>query len=270
MAITDVATFIGSFPFRPVAEATPDGLLRHMDRLGIDRAWVGSLPSILHQDPAPANGGLYDATRPHRDRLLPVPTVNPEQAKWQDDVNRALEAGAPAVRVYPGYQGIAEVGPQMRVVIVTAAAAGLPVILTVRFEDVRQRHPIDVAPEPTAAGVRTLVRLDEQVRLLVSHADRAFIEETHFGLTAAEQQRLLWDIAWVWGPPEDHLAHLVRSVGAKRFAFGTGLPLRLGEAAFVRLELAGVARDVRQQILERNVDDWRVRAPREEGGNSVL
>jgi predicted TIM-barrel fold metal-dependent hydrolase len=269
MAITDAAAFIGSFPFRPGAETTPDGLLRHMDRLRIDRAWVGSLPSILHQDPAPANGRLYDATRPHRDRLLPVPTVNPEQARWQDDINRALEAGAPAMRVYPGYQGIAETGPQMRVAIVTAAAAGLPVILTVRFEDVRQRHPIDVVPEPTAAGVRTLVRLDTQVRLLVSHADRAFIEETHFGLTAAEQERLLWDLAWVWGPPEDHVAHLVRSLGAQRFAFGTGLPLRLGEAAFARLELAGVASEVRRQILEHNLDDWRVRTPRADGGKPV-
>ena len=68
MPITDVAVFLGSFPFRPTVDGTPDALLRHMDRLGVGRAWVGSLPAILHQDPAPTNSGLYDATRAHRDR----------------------------------------------------------------------------------------------------------------------------------------------------------------------------------------------------------
>lgn len=256
MPITDVATYLGSFPFRPARDLTAEGLLRHMDRLRIDGAWVGTLTSILHQDPAPANGVLYAATRAHRDRLLPVPTINPEQAAWQDDLNRALEAGAPAVRMYPGYQGIAETGPEMRVAVVAAASAGLPVVVTVRFEDSRQRHPLDSAAEPTAGGVRTLIRTDEQVRLLVSHADRPFIEETHFGLTPSEQARLLWDIAWVWGPPEDHLTHVVRSVGPERFALGTGLPLRLGEVAFARLELAGLPDEIRQGILQRNLDNW--------------
>jgi hypothetical protein len=269
MPVIDVAAFLGSFPFRPAVEGTPDGLLRHMDRLGIERAWVGSLPSILHQDPAPANGRLYDVTREHRDRLLPVPTVNPEQAAWSDDINRALEAGAPAVRVYPGYQGIAESGPEMRVAVVTAAAAGLPVIFTVRFEDARQRHPLDTAPSPTAAGIRTLVRTDEQVRLLVSHADRAFIEETHFGLTVSEQTRILWDIAWVWGPPEDHLAHLVHAIGAARFTLGTGLPLRLGETPFVRLELSGFRDGVRRQILERSLRAWQAGSARDGGTKSL-
>ena len=31
----------------------------------------------------------------------------------------------------------------------------------------------------------------------------------------------------VWGPPEDHLATVLRTVGVERFLFGTGQPLRL-------------------------------------------
>ncbi len=256
MTVTDVAAFLGAYPFRPGVDGTPDGLLRHMDRLGIERAWVGSLPSILHQDPAPANQLLYASARPHRDRLIPIPTVNPEQAAWQDDVNHALDRAAPAVRMYPGYQGISDTGPEMRVAAVTAATAGLPVVLTVRFEDARQRHPLNTAPELTAAGIRTLARLDEQVRLVISHADRALVEEVHFGLTSAEAQRVLWDIAWVWGPPEDHLAHLVRVVGAERFVLGTGLPLRLGEAAVTKLELSDLPEEVRRGILDHNLETW--------------
>jgi predicted TIM-barrel fold metal-dependent hydrolase len=182
--------------------------------------------------------------------------VNPEQAAWQDDVNHALDEAVPAVRMYPGYQGIADAGPEMRVAVVAAAAAGLPVVLTVRLEDSRQRHPLDTAAGPSAAGVRTLVRLDDQVRLLVSHADRAFVEEVHFGLTPAEAGRVLWDIAWVRGPPDDHFAHLVRAIGSERLVLGTGLPLRLGETAFVRLELSDLSEREQARILERNLDDW--------------
>ena len=144
----------------------------------------------------------------------------------------------------------------MRVAVVAAAAARLPVVLTVRFEDSRQRHPIDTVPEPTAAGIRALARLDEQVRLVVSHADRALLEEVHFGLTAVEARRVLWDIAWLWGPPEDHLAHVVRGVGAARFVLGTGMPLRLGETAMVRLELSDLPEGATARILEHNLETW--------------
>jgi hypothetical protein len=49
----------------------------------------------------------------------------------------------------------------------------------------------------------------------------------HWGLTPDEQQRVFWDFAWIWGPPEDHFAHLLRTVGAERFVYGTHWPLRL-------------------------------------------
>ena len=101
----------------------------------------------------------------------------------------------------------------------------------VRLEDSRQRHPADVTPELPAAAVRALLHSDADVRLVITHADRAFIEEVHFGSTAEEAKRVLWDISWVWGPPEDHLATLITTVGVDRFVFGTGQPLRLPETS---------------------------------------
>jgi predicted TIM-barrel fold metal-dependent hydrolase len=48
-----------------------------------------------------------------------------------------------------------------------------------------------------------------------------------------------WDIAWLWGPPDDQLAALYRTVGRDRFVFGTHFPFRLPEAALTKLALAG-------------------------------
>jgi hypothetical protein len=82
-----------------------------------------------------------------------------------------------------------------------------------------------------------LARTSESVRIVVTAAGRDMIEEVHWGLTPAEQQRVFWDISWIWGPPEDHLAKLLRAIGEKRFVFGTQWPLRLTQTPRANLDL---------------------------------
>jgi len=86
--------------------------------------------------------------------------------------------------------------------------------------------------------VRALVRAHPEVRLLVTAADRALVEEVHFGATPEEAARIRWDVSWIWGPPEDHLAQLFRTVGRERFVLGTHFPFRLPESALAKLELS--------------------------------
>jgi predicted TIM-barrel fold metal-dependent hydrolase len=153
--------------------------------------------------------------------------------------------------------GLDPAGGEMRMLAGAAAAAGLPIVLTVRFEDPRQRHPQDHAGEIPAAAIRSLVRSDPQVRLLVSHAERSVIEEVHFGSTPQEAERILWDVAWVWGPPEDHLALLIETMGIERFTFGSGMPLRIPDSALARVDLLGLAPERRRLILSGNLERWR-------------
>ncbi|MGD8726838.1 MAG: amidohydrolase family protein, partial [Gemmatimonadales bacterium] len=187
-----------------------------------------------------------------RDRLRAIPTINPELPRWQDDLNEAFEMGAPAIRLFPQHQGIPPDGDAMRVVIAAAAAAAVPVHLSVRLEDVRQRHPLDTAAELPAAAVRALVRSDDETRVIVANADASYIEEVHFGLTEAEAQRVLWDIGWIWGPPEDQLARLLGTLGHERFVFGTGMPLRVPDVAVARVELLDLTPSERAAILGEN------------------
>ena len=252
----DTAAFIGPYPYRALPACGVDHLLAAMDSGGIDQAWVGHLPSFLYRDPAPGTRGLLAALAPHRDRLRPVPAVHPGMPRWEGDLEQAVHAGAPAVRVYPTWQGLDPAGGEMRVLAAAAAAVGLPLLLTVRFEDARQRHPLDAAAELPAAAVRRLVRADPAVRLLVSHAERSFIEEVHFGLTPAEAARILWDIAWIWGPPEDHLALLLETLGVERFCIGTGFPLRLVQGPGAKLDLLALPAAAREAIASGNVAAW--------------
>jgi predicted TIM-barrel fold metal-dependent hydrolase len=94
----------------------------------------------------------------------------------------------------------------------------------------------------------------------VTHADRGFIEEVHFGSTTSESSRVWWDVAWVWGPPEGHLEMLLATMGASRFLFGSGQPLRIPETPAARLDLLRLAPADRQAITSGNAQQLSTRS----------
>ena len=243
----DVSTFVGGYPFRYLPHPDPGALLRVLDREQIDEAWVGHLPSAFYRDPAPGNRELFALLAPNAKRLRPIPAVRPDWPRWQEALRDAANAGAPAVRAYPPQWGFGPHDASMRELAIAAGEIGMHLILTVRFEDLRQRHALDVAGDLSAAAIRALARAGNAVRLIVTAAGREMIEEVHWGLTPAEQQRVLWDFAWVWGPPEDHLAKLFRTIGSRRFVFGSQWPLRLVQNPRANLDL--LPDDVRDMPL---------------------
>jgi predicted TIM-barrel fold metal-dependent hydrolase len=239
-----------------VPGTSPDALLAALDRTATDEAWVSHLPGVFWRDPTEGNPWLYDVTDNHP-RLRPVPAVHPGLRGWEETLSDAASRAAPAVRCDPGHYGLDPHGDAMRVLVAACGAAALPLMMAVRLEDGRQRHPLDIAPELSAATVRALLRSDADVRLVITHADRAFIEEVHFGSTVEEAKRVYWDISCLWGPPEDHLATLITTVGVDRFVFGTGQPLRLPETSVAKLDLLDVSDGQRQAIESGNVrDGW--------------
>lgn len=232
----DVSAFVGSYPWRRVPGTSPEALLGAMDRTGVDTAWVTHLPGLFWRDPTEGNPWLLDVTR-GAPRLLPVPTVHPALAHWAEVLDLALAIGAPAVRADPMRFGLDPAGAGMQALAGACGDAGVALLLGVQLEDGRQRHPLDRAEDLPAAAVRALVRVHPKLRLVVTHADRSYVEEVHFGSTPEEAARIWWDICRIWGPPEDHLETLLSTIGPQRFVFGTGQPLRLPESAVAKLDL---------------------------------
>jgi predicted TIM-barrel fold metal-dependent hydrolase len=198
------------------------------------------------------NAWLYE-TAARQPRLKPVPALHPGMRGWEVALRQAADRRAPVVRCDPGYYGLDPAGSEMRALAAACASARLPLMMAVRLEDARQRHPNDRAPELAAAAVRALIRSDARVRLVITHADRGFIEEVHFGSTPEEAGRLWWDVSWIWGPPEDHLATLVDTIGVDRFLFGTGQPLRIPEAGVAKLDLLDLGMEQRAAIESGNI-----------------
>ena len=237
-ASVDVSCWIGAYPFREIPHPEPEVLLKVLAREELESAWVGYLPGAFHRDPAPANRALYAALTAHHATLLPAPIVRPDWPGWQNELQRALDAGAPAVRAYPMQWGYSPGSSALAELAYACGQAGVVLQLTVRFEDLRQRHPMDSAGDLSAAAVRAIARLPEsRCHVMVLGAGRELIEEIHWGLTPDEQSRVWYDFGWVWGPPDDHFATLVRGIGGKRFVVGTMWPLRLTQQSRALVDL---------------------------------
>lgn len=232
----DCAAYIGPYPFRELPHPEPQVLVRVLEREGFSGAWVGFLPAPWQRDPTPGNDQLFAALAPFS-TLSAAPVVRPDWPGWRRMLDDVASRGAAAVRAYPMHWGMSAHDPNLRALAAACAEIGMPLVLTVRFEDLRQRSPLDVAGDLTAAHVRALARGNSALRLVVTGAGRELIEETHWGLTPDEQSRVHWDFAWVWGPPEDHLAHLFRTIGPARFVCGTHWPLRLTQNVRANLGL---------------------------------
>jgi hypothetical protein len=233
----DCNTLIGPYPFRYLPHPDADILVRVLEREELSGAWVGHLPSAFYRDPTPGNVALFTALAPHGAMLQPVPTIRPDWPGWRTALEQSAQRGAPAVRAYPPQWGLGPHDADMLALAHACGELGLVVVLTVRFEDLRQRHSLDSAGDLTAAAIRALARVSAATHIVVTAAGREMIEEVHWGLTPDEQSRVYWDISWIWGPPEDHLAKLLRSVGASRFVYGTHWPLRLAQTPRSNLDL---------------------------------
>ena len=103
--IFDGNAFIGEWPFRRLAHNTGEGLLRLMDRHGVDKAAVSSLFALFYKDCAVANRRLAEEIKGRGDRLIPVGTINPAFPGWEDDLKECVELlGAKAIKLFPAYQ----------------------------------------------------------------------------------------------------------------------------------------------------------------------
>ena len=252
MTRVDINTFIGRYPFHDASTCDAGCLGRLLSDSDTTEAWVSHLDGIYRRDGAAANLALY-ADCAGDARLSPVPSLDASHDQWRARLDEAVARGVPAVRSDPAMGGMPPADGSMRRLVAACAERDVPLLMAVRLEDLRQRDPADPAQDLPPWAVRQLIRSHPRARLIVTHADRDFIEQVHFGSTPDEARRILWDISWVWGPPEDHLALLLGTIGADRFTFGTGMPLRLAENAVAKLDLLDPDPSLRRRIEAENL-----------------
>ena len=231
--IIDINSFLGHYPFRSLPFHTVDKMLAAMDRNGIGRAVVSSLHAVFYRDAHRGNQELFEETKAHTSRLIPVATVNPKYVGWERDLAEAIETWKmKIVTLVPEHHGYSlgdEVG---RAALARIAGYGVPLMLTQRFEDRRQRHHWDRAEDLKPEIVIEAARTHPELRfLLVNWINLDGAQLVQAGLKG----RCLLDFARLQVSQREEVSKLIESLGVEAIAFGSHMPFDYVGPSLVKL-----------------------------------
>ncbi|MEN9631881.1 MAG: hypothetical protein RL077_285 [Verrucomicrobiota bacterium] len=231
--IIDVSACLGHYPFRRLRHNSAAKMVAHMDRNGIDRAMVSSLHAIFYRDTQSGDEEFFDEISPHRERLMPIATVNPKYVGWERDLaDSVVNVRVKAVALMPEYHGYALNDSDGHGALAKIASYGIPVVLRQRLEDRRQRHAWDRAEDMTPAALLAAAR---------AHPNLKFLLVNWLGLDgeklveAGLKGRCLIDFARLQIIYRKDALRLVETLGIEGLAFGSHMPFDYVGPSLVKL-----------------------------------
>jgi len=250
--LIDVHADLGDWAFRRLQNAAPEGLAALMARHQITAAIVGPVEGVLYRNPEAANDLLFERLQAagNPTELLPAAVINPNFPGWEADLERALAAGARAVKLYPNYHDYDLAGPRAQELLQALAPSKLPVICCVRVEDERQQHwRMLVPPVPVAAAAKVAASQPD-LPFILACANQGEIER----FLAATPEGSSWvEISYLKSPASS-VEHMVSKFGASRLLFGTHMPFLDPGPATAKLDMAHISHEDRELIAHGNAE----------------
>lgn len=249
--IIDVNACLGHYPFRKLRCDSAEKMIALMDRNGIDRAVVSSLHAVFYRDAHRGNEELMAETKAHGSRFIPVATVNPKYVGWQRDLAEAVERWKmKVVTLVPEHHGYTLGDDHGRAALSRIAEYGVPLLLTQRFEDRRQRHAWDRAEDLSANAVIEAAKAHPRLKFLLANwlgLDGARLVE------AGLKGRCLIDFARMQVVYRKEVPRLIESLGVEALAFGSHMPFDYVAPSLIKLDnLARLRPGDREAIAGRN------------------
>ncbi len=230
--IVDTNAFLGQYPFRQLTQRTAVELIGQMDAHAIDAALVSSLHAVFYRDTHRGNQELFEQITPFADRLFPIAAVNPTYVGWERDVDESIAAGAKAMTLWPEHHGYRLLDDHGRAAVTRIADSGLPIVLTQRLEDRRQRHRWDAAHDLTLADFIELAAAFPQQSFSLCNWAGVSGERL---LTAGLRDRCLIDFARLQVLLTKDVSQLIQTMRIDSIAFGSHMPFDYLAPSLVKL-----------------------------------
>lgn len=231
--IIDVNAHIGHYPFRKLVARNALQMIELMDANGIDRAVVSSLHAVFYRDAHRGNEELMEQIQPYGARFIPVATVNPKYADWRHDLEQCVTRWKmKAVTLVPEHHGYSLTDDYGQAALEQIAEYELPLVLTQRFEDRRQRHHWDIAEDLSSATLTDVAKQHPRLKFLLSNWQGLSGDRL---AAAGLKGRCLIDFA-----RSDVLLHksipkLIETLGIESVAFGSHIPFDYVGPSLVKL-----------------------------------
>lgn len=239
--LIDVNAWIGHWPFKQLTGNTCEGLLKKMDRYGVDQAVVTNLNGIFYKNTQSANEELYNDIQSksrYKNRFLPFGVINPVYGGWKKDLLTCVqEFGMKGIRVFPNYHDYAIDEPALIELVKMARDHNVVVALTMRMVDSRQRSWMDLPHEWALKDYLPLLQAVPDARYLFLNLS------TNMSVTPAEET-LLMNSNILFDTSGRHIAHFdnfYKRVGAHRVAFGSHYPVLDYLTGLLRIESSQAA-----------------------------
>lgn len=141
-------------------DGTVSGLLRSMDRAGIDKAILCSIATKPEQFDPIFKWSLSIAS----DRVIPLVSVHPADPQAREHVRMVAEAGLKGIKLHPYYQGFDLGGEAVMPILEAAEASGVLVVSHTGFD---MAFPHDRIADPERVG--RLVERFPALRFVATH-----------------------------------------------------------------------------------------------------
>ena len=230
--LIDINAYVGHWPFQQLQHNTCEKLLKRMNQFGVDVSVISNLNGIFYKNTQSANEELHEelqSNKRFRDRFIPFAVINPIYAGWREDLDTCIDKmGMKGLRLYPQYHDYEVTDPACIELVKRARDKGVPVGLTLRMIDSRQRSWMDIdyvvgtpKPEWNLKSYLPLIRQVPDARyFLLNLANAARLDEEETALV--KKTDLLIDTS---GRALTDMAAELAKYGKEKFAFGTHSPI---------------------------------------------
>ncbi len=234
----------------PVARATPDGLLHHMDACGVERALVLSVATRPSQV-AGINTWLTGLDEP---RLVPFGSLHPHCEDLAGEVQRLVDHGIRGVKLQPHFQDYTLDDPRVAQMLTQIGDR-----LIVLMHGGQEIIPIENV-QPTPPRLLELHRRYPEVRFIFAHLG-AYLQwdEVEDLLVGTD---VVLDASYVFGICEqEQIARIIRTHGPARVVWGSDFPWQTQSEGLAGLAELGLAetelRAIEGENLRRLVEERR-------------
>ncbi len=205
--------------------ASVENVLRFFDAEGIERACcINYVSPDVMGFTREVNDWIADFTRAHRDRLLPVGSVNPlHELNVRDEIRRVLDLGIRMIKIHPPHQLFAPNAYrgelwQLAEVYRECEVRGVPVMFHTGTSVFPRARNVFADPMPVDDVAVDFPRL----RIILAHAGRPLHGDTAFFL-ARRHANVHLEISGI--PPKSLLRYVPRLADiAEKVLWGTDWP----------------------------------------------
>ena len=234
--LIDINAYVGHWPFKHLQYNTCDALLERMNKFGVDISAVSNLNGVFYKNTQSANEELYDeikSKRCFRDRLIAFAVINPIYAGWKQDMDDCVtKMGMKGIRLYPKYHDYELTDPSCIEAVKSARDRGLPVALSLRMVDYRQRSWMDIENEWELKDIVPIVKeVPDAKYIILNIANGTRLSD--------DEEELFKDADIVFdtsGRAISKPGELLKRFGKNRFAFGTHSPILDYLTGLLRIE----------------------------------